>query len=613
MTIALIITIGALFLIQTIICQYNNTQDSREKLTLVREKLADNDKQIANLTESLSENNLAKARAFADMLALDSSILEEDARLTEIQKRLMVNELHVIDEKGIITHSTIPTYVGFDMASGEQSKAFMVIIEDSSIELVQEPQENVAEHVVMQYIGVARKDAPGLVQIGIQPEILEKMLASTKLDVVLNEIDFGKNGYIFAIDLETQTVSAHPNSKWIGMSAKEAGLDITRAGTGAIQIDGVKGFYVTEEYDGLLIGTFLPSGEYFETRYSQILATSLSLFLIFGVLLLMINRMVQQKIVLGIDRITASMKAIADGDYHIVVEERGNLEFEQLSDNMNKMVQNIRNSIDENKELLKKQQEAVEGDRTLIENIKNVCENLNEASGETLTYADDIQNGAKEQERTVAELKQVMSELTGALNTSATAATQVTSKTQNAAKKILQTQEQMECLKHSMDRINTMSAKIEKIIDDITSIAQQTNMLSLNASIEAARAGELGKGFAVVATQVGELASRSSQAAKETGELIMSSIQAVESGKEITEKTAAAFATVVEDIESASNGIGEISEMVQENVHTVSLAADEIGRISEVVEKNVTISHNSKQVSSNMAHITKQLMNLVET
>ena len=62
----------------------------------------------------------------------------------------------------------------------------------------------------------------------------------------------------------------------------------------------------------------------------------------------------------------------------------------------------------------------------------------------------------------------------------------------------------MEELNHSIQKISDMSAKIEKIIDEIDSIAQQTNMLSLNASIEAARAGETGKGFAVVAIQVGE-------------------------------------------------------------------------------------------------------------
>ena len=87
------------------------------------------------------------------MLAADASINGDTDRLNEIKDRLMVNELHIIDENGIITSSSKEDYIGFDMKSGEQSNAFMVIVDDPSIEIVQEPQVNVAEGVVIQYIG----------------------------------------------------------------------------------------------------------------------------------------------------------------------------------------------------------------------------------------------------------------------------------------------------------------------------------------------------------------------------------------------------------------------------------------------------------------------------
>lgn len=610
MIIALIITIISIFLLQTIVCQKNNTNESYEKLALVKDKLTDNDEQIAELTQMLSKDNLVKARAFADILALDQSILKDMKKLEEIKERLMVDELNVIDGNGIITYSTAG-YVGFDMTSGEQSNYFMAILEDPSIELVQEPRENVVDNIIMQYIGVARKDAPGFVQIGIRPESLENMLARTKIDLVLANFDFGKTGYIFAIDMESNNISAHPKHELIGTSAYDTGFSFTKAGSGLAHIDGTKGYYIAEEYNGLIIGTFMPAKEYYSDRLSQTLVTSISIFLIFVVLLLMINRMVQLKIVVGINNISNSMKSIANGDYSVVVDEHGNPEFEQLSININQMVQNICASMDKNKMFLKKQQEDMENNLTLIENIKSVCSDLNEASGETLTYAEDIQNGAKEQENTLIDLKQVMSELTKALNISASETTLVTSTTKDTVNKIQKTQSQMKELKNSMEKINEMASLIETIISEITSIAQQTNMLSLNASIEAARAGEMGKGFAVVATQVGELAERSSQAAKETGELIMNSIQAIQNGQKITMQTVEAFSDVVKDIEGASYSIEKVTGMVQENVNTVSLLVNEIEKISNVIDKNVEISCNSKQVSLNMADITGQLMKLV--
>ncbi len=193
---AFILTIIGVFVLQTVIIQRNNASASQAKLQDVREKLAANKESVQVLTDNLSADNLAKTRAFADLLAENSAIAKDKTKLNEIKERLQVNELHIIDEDGIITSSTIDSYVGFDMKSGDQSNAFMVIVDDPSIEIAQEPQVNVAEGVVMQYIGVARTDAKGLVQVGVQPEVLEKTLASTKIDVVLKGIDFGENGYI---------------------------------------------------------------------------------------------------------------------------------------------------------------------------------------------------------------------------------------------------------------------------------------------------------------------------------------------------------------------------------------------------------------------------------
>ena len=612
MTAAFLLTISAIFVLQTVITQKNNAAASQSKLQDVKEKLADNDENVKRLKDNLSEDNLAKTRAFADMLAMDPSIAKDSARLAEIKEKLQVNELHIIDEDGIITSSTIDSYVGFDMKSGEQSNAFMVIVEDPSIEIAQEPQVNVAEGIVMQYIGVARSDAKGLVQVGVRPEVLESMLASTGIDEVLSSIDYGKEGYVYAIDANDGTILAHRDASLIGTPAVSAGFPANFTGRGKAVINGVKGYYYAQPYEEQVIGTFMPAGEYYAERRNQTLVVTVSMILIFGALLFMINRLVDQKIVQGIDKISNAMKAISDGDFEVTVNEQGNPEFSQLSDSINKMVESIGQSMEENDQLLKHQKEDMETNRTLMQNIKNVCVDLDQVSGETQENADNIYHGTGEQEQAVEDLKKIMVRLTEELNNSVSTSADVMAETGRTVEKILNTQSQMDLLKESMQKITDMSMAIETIISEINSIAEQTDLLSLNASIEAARAGEMGKGFAVVATQVGELAARSSQAARETNELITNSIKAVESGKEITDQTVEAFGIVVGNIEKTNRDVQQMTDMVRRNVDIVADAVSRMGRISDVVEKNVQISHNTKQVSSNMADVAGKLLKLVE-
>lgn len=613
MLVALLITIAAIFGLQTAVNQASNTSSSEAKLADVRAKLAANEETVAQLTDNLSQDNLAKTRAFADMLAADPSIDGNMDKLNQIKDRLMVNELHIIDENGIITSSTIDAYIGFDMKSGEQSNAFMVIVDDPSIEIVQEPQVNVAEGIVMQYIGVARTDDKGLVQVGVRPEVLENTLAGTEISVVLRDIDFGENGYVYAIDAASGLILAHENANLIGTPASDAGFPSNLTGKGKATIDGTRGYYVAEDYNGQIIGTFMPSSEYYAGRRSQTVVVSLSMLIIFGALLLMINRMVDDKIVQGINRISTSMHKIADGNFNITVNEQGNPEFIMLSDSINKMVTGIQQNLHENENLVTQQKQDMERNQLMIQNVKNACRDLNAVSGETLENAESIFNGTGEQERAVEDLKQTMNQLTEELNNSVNATVTVTASTGTTSDKILQTQSRMQLLKDSMQKISDMSMEIEKIIGEINSIAQQTNMLSLNASIEAARAGDMGKGFAVVATQVGELAARSAQAARETNDLIMNSINAVEDGRAITDQTVEAFGIVVENIEQTDHDIAEITNMVRQNVDIVSHAVSQIERISSVVESNVQISQNTRQVSANMADITGKLLDIVES
>ncbi len=602
---AFVIVVAGIFALRTISTQSTNTTTAENKLNDVKDKLSSNDENIQRLTDNVSSDNLAKSRAFADMLTEDPTIIGDMERLNEINKRLDVSELHIIDEKGIIISSTVPEYIGFDMGSGEQSAAFLEIIKNPSLEIAQEPQMNAAAGIVMQYIGVARTDAPGCVQVGVHPEVLENMLASTAISTVLDEMDYGAEGYIYAIDPADGTILAHKNKDLIGKGAGSIGFSNELVGKGRAKIDGVSGYYLAEEYDGKIIGAFMPASEYYAERNSQMIMTAIAMVIVFGALLLLIDRYVDSKIISGINHIGNGVKRIADGDLNSRMNEQSTPEFAQLSDHINKMAANINESFMNNEALLDKQKQ------TMLD-IKDMCGELGGVAEATQLNADKIFEGTGEQEQAVDNLKQILNRLTEELNNNANATISITQEMDSSVEDIIQTNKQIDSLNGYMKEIADMSKAIESIITEINSIADQTNILSLNASIEAARAGEAGKGFAVVANEVGNLAQKSAAAAKKTNELITNTITAVKNGQDMTEQTARAFSETMKDIENANGNVKSIAEMVKKNVDIVNEVSSGMDRISEVVEKNVLISQDTKQVSENMVSVSGRLLELVE-
>lgn len=603
MAAGLFLVILSIFSLQSLVCISNNTKIAEAKLDSAELKITGDEYSVEQFKKSVGNNSLAKARAFADMLYLDPETAKDPEKLNKIKEDLDVNELHIINDKGIITESTIDAYVGFDMDSGDQSREFMRIIDDPSFELVQDPQANVAAGEIVQYAGVARKDAAGFVQVGINPQYLEQVIASTETSVALKEIEYGSAGYLFAYDKDG-IIIAHKNDSVIGEKADAIGIKTGKTGNLSSKVDGVRGHYTTRSVGDITVGAFLPDSEYFSARTVQSLVMVGIMLIIFSVLELVLNKMVDKNIISGIINIVNDTGKISEGDFSVVVNEQRNEEFAKLSGSINDMVTGITQRMEENRQLVLKQQEN-------IENIKSVCGNLETVSYETLDNAHAIHEGTAEQEDTLKELRSIMDKLVGELNSSADRTFEVAQDTESTMATMRTGEAQMDELEKSIDKINSTSKEIEKIIGKINSIAEQTNILSINASIEAARAGEAGKGFAVVAGQVGMLAAQSANAAKETGELINSAIRAVQDGKRITARTSEQFTVMAQGIEKTGESVKNISDMVRQNVTVVDEAVTGLEKIARVIERSIEISENTEQVSQRMTDETSKLLSMV--
>jgi methyl-accepting chemotaxis protein len=152
-----------------------------------------------------------------------------------------------------------------------------------------------------------------------------------------------------------------------------------------------------------------------------------------------------------------------------------------------------------------------------------------------------------------------------------------------------------------IQKLEKMSADIEQFASVIASIANRTNILSLNASIEAARAGEAGKGFAVVADQIGKLAADSANSAVNTRELIDKTLVEIQKGNEITITTAEAFNQIISDM----NSFAEMAQNTMEKANTQAESLEQIGQgieqLSGVVQGTAASSEENTAISINLA------------
>ncbi|WP_154124907.1 methyl-accepting chemotaxis protein [Grimontia hollisae] len=168
----------------------------------------------------------------------------------------------------------------------------------------------------------------------------------------------------------------------------------------------------------------------------------------------------------------------------------------------------------------------------------------------------------------------------------------------------------------AMSGLVTESAQVSSVLDVIKAIAEQTNLLALNAAIEAARAGEQGRGFAVVADEVRSLAQRTQDSTKEIEEIILSLQQKTNLMGDAIEKSAGLMASSNEDIQA----IGEVFEQIKGSTSQIfslnseiKASTDEQSSVAQSINENLTqISDLSSAVANSLTSIEDSVRTLTD-
>ena len=321
-----------------------------------------------------------------------------------------------------------------------------------------------------------------------------------------------------------------------------------------------------------------------------------------------------------LDALVTMLKDIAQGEGDLTrrLEAGRKDEFGEVASWFNRFVDNI---------------------HSIISQASNTTVQVATASNQLQSTAEQIATAAEEvacQTATVATASEEMSATSNDISRNCSMASDIANRASemanNGAEVVQETLRGMEQIAdkvresaHTVEALGARSDQIGAIVGTIEDIADQTNLLALNAAIEAARAGEQGRGFAVVADEVRALAERTTRATREIGEMIKAiqqetggavnsmeqGVAEVERGMDSSRRSGDALQQILEGINEVTMQVHQIATAAEEQTAVTGEISTNIHQITDVVQQTANGAHETADAASMLSKLSHDLEQLV--
>ena len=330
-----IATTGFIFILQ----QGLSTNQAQNTLSQALQDVED------DIEDASNENLLGLARRAAQSIPSTSDANPET--ISELVKTLDLAEIDVVDENGIIVASSNEAFIGYDMASGEQSAAFLVLLPGGSATSLAQQYMPMSwdESVWQKYAGVTIKD--GFLQVAYDAERFAHDLKDQVGDAVANR-HIEQQGFIVVLSESGDPIATHSDVVIRRDDVSKLIESSDRVAEGAlfdISLNDTDYLAMYRNSEGLNAYALLPTAEVVTSRDLSVLVTSFMEVLVFAALFAAIFLIIKRVVVRSIWQVNGRLGQITKGDLGVEVDVRNSAEFASLSDDINETVSALRKAI----------------------------------------------------------------------------------------------------------------------------------------------------------------------------------------------------------------------------------------------------------------------------